>query len=81
MRPLLQTADAFFAVGTRFNEAMTYGWSMPVPDTSIRIDIDPHESLRSPIPVSLFLEGDARSTMRQLLRELSGCSPRTQPAP
>lgn len=81
MRPLLQSADALLAVGTRFNEAMTYGWSMPVPEAGIRIDIDPHEATRSPIEVALFLEGDARSTMRRMLAELAGHAPRARPAP
>ena len=81
MRPLIRTSDAFLAVGTRFNEGMTYGWEMPVPATSIRIDIDPGEHARTPVPVSLSLLGDARSTLRALLDALAPMERRVRPAP
>jgi acetolactate synthase-1/2/3 large subunit len=65
MRPLVAASDLVLAVGTRFNLDMTQGWDLPLPDNTIRIDIDPDEIERN-IPMRLKLVGDARITLAAL---------------
>ncbi len=66
IRPLVAAADAFVAVGTRFNEAMTNAWDLPLPDVTVRIDIDPDPAVQSLMPMSTFVEGDARAVLAAL---------------
>lgn len=62
IRPLINACDALLAVGTRFNEGMTHGWDLPLPKTTIRIDVDAAEIERN-IPMDQKLVGDARSVL------------------
>ena len=70
IRPLVGAADALLAVGTRFNEAMTHGWGLPLPPTTIRIDVDPAEIKRN-LPMQHKLVGDARATLTALDERLA----------
>lgn len=69
MRPLVAASDLVLAVGTRFNEGMTQGWNLPMPEKSIRIDIDPDEIQRN-IPAALHIVGDAKITLEVLGQKL-----------
>jgi acetolactate synthase-1/2/3 large subunit len=60
--PLIKTSDLFLAIGTRFNESMTNGWDLPLPSTTIRIDIDPTEIERN-LPMGQKIVADARTAI------------------
>jgi len=60
--PLIKTSDLFLAIGTRFNESMTNGWDLPLPSTTIRIDIDPTEIERN-LPMNQKIVADARTAI------------------
>ena len=68
--PLFEACDALLAVGTRFNEGMTAGWNVPLPETTIRIDIDPEELERN-LPMNLKLLGDAKDALERLNQSLA----------
>ncbi|GAB4538953.1 MAG: biosynthetic-type acetolactate synthase large subunit [Anaerolineae bacterium] len=70
IRPLVAACDAFLAVGTRFNEAMTHGWSLKLPPVTIRIDVDPEEIERN-LPMRQKLVGDARETLAAINQRLA----------
>ena len=59
---VVAACDAFLAVGTRFNQGMTADWSLPLPTTTIRIDIDADEIQRN-LPIKHKLVGDAKTTL------------------
>ncbi len=78
IRPLVKACDAFLAVGTRFNQGMTHDWSLPLPSTTIRIDIDSAEIERN-LPMEQKIVGDAKASLaaiHQKLDELSLNQPR-----
>ena len=60
--PLIKTCDLFLAIGTRFNESMTNGWDLPLPPTTIRIDIDPTEIERN-LPINQKIVADASAAI------------------
>jgi len=62
IRPLIGASDLLLAVGTRFNDGMTQGWNLPLPATTIRIDIDAAEIERN-IPMQQKIVGDAKSVL------------------
>jgi thiamine pyrophosphate-dependent acetolactate synthase large subunit-like protein len=70
IRPLIAACDALLAVGTRFNEAMTHGWSLDLPPVTIRVDIDPVEIERN-LPMEHKLVGDAKATLAAINEQLS----------
>ncbi|MYS85117.1 thiamine pyrophosphate-binding protein [Embleya scabrispora] len=55
---LIAASDAVLAIGTRFNQGMTNGWNVPLPRTTLRVDIDPEEIERN-IAVKYRVVGDA----------------------
>ncbi|MFN8456685.1 MAG: thiamine pyrophosphate-binding protein [Anaerolineae bacterium] len=69
-RPLVAACDALLAVGTKFNQAMTHNWTMPLPPLTIRIDLDPDEIERN-LPMQHKLVGDARTTLAALDERLA----------
>jgi acetolactate synthase-1/2/3 large subunit len=71
IRPLVKASDLFLAVGTRFNDGMTHGWNLPLPSTTIRIDIDAAEIERN-IPMEQKIIGDAKSTLAAINKKLDG---------
>jgi len=70
IRPLIAACDALLAVGTRFNDGMTHGWDLPLPETTIRIDIDAAEIERN-IPMQQKLVGDAKVTLAAIEQKLA----------
>jgi acetolactate synthase-1/2/3 large subunit len=70
IRPLFAAADALLAVGTRFNQGMTHDWSVELPATTIRIDIDAEEIERN-LPMQQKLVGDARSSLTAIESHLA----------
>jgi len=71
IRPLVAACDVFLAVGTRFNEAMTHGWSLDLPTITIRIDADAEEIERN-MAMEQKLVGDARATLAAIGEQLAG---------
>ena len=63
---LLERSDAVLAVGTHFCYQTTKGWSVPIPDNLIHIDIDPEQPGKN-YPASLGIHADARSALRAIL--------------
>jgi acetolactate synthase-1/2/3 large subunit len=70
IRPLVAASDALLAVGTRFNEAMTHGWSLDLPAVTIRIDVDAEEIERN-LPMQHKLIGDARAILTAINGQLA----------
>ena len=58
--------DLLLAIGTRFTEIETAGWTLRLPQTLVQIDVDPAEIGRN-YPASLAVVGDARVVLQQLL--------------
>lgn len=71
VRPLVAACDLFLAIGTRFNAAFTANWDLPLPETTMRIDIDPTEVERNlPIKHKIIAKASlAMSTMNKKLAE------------
>jgi acetolactate synthase-1/2/3 large subunit len=61
---LIGAADAVVAVGTRFNDGMTNGWDLPLPPTTLRVDIDAEEVERNFV-TKYRIVGDARRVLAQ----------------
>ena len=70
MRPLVAACDLLLAVGTRFNQGMTHGWELPLPATTIRIDIDAAEIERN-LPMKHKVVGDAQQTLAAVNTKLA----------
>jgi acetolactate synthase-1/2/3 large subunit len=67
--PLWAEADGLLAVGCRFSQMCTGGWTMPLPPMLAHIDIDGSELGRHYIP-TLAIQADAQATLRALLADL-----------
>lgn len=72
----LREADACLAIGTRFSEISTLAWSVQIPPTLIRIDIDPTQ-LQKNYPAKHALAGDALAVMTTLLPHIEAIYPDT----
>jgi acetolactate synthase-1/2/3 large subunit len=70
IKPLVEACDLFLAVGTRFYDAMTNGWNLPLPPTTIRIDVDSSEIERN-IPIGQKIIGDAKATLNAVHERLN----------
>ncbi len=73
VRARLEEADAILALGTRLNEATTYGYAIPRPGQRwALVDLEPRPS-RAGLPApDLALAVDARSFVRAALERLKG---------
>jgi thiamine pyrophosphate-dependent acetolactate synthase large subunit-like protein len=72
---LLNEADVMLVVGSKLGAQETNYWKMPVPDTLIRVDIDPVEVANNYGPPALAIIADAAATadaLLELLREQRG---------
>ena len=69
---LLNKADVMLAIGSKLGAQETNYWKMPVPDTLIRVDIDPVEVANNYGPPSLAIIADASATADALLEVLRG---------
>jgi thiamine pyrophosphate-dependent acetolactate synthase large subunit-like protein len=80
---LMNSADVMLAIGTKFGAQETNYWKMPVPDTLIRVDIDPVEVANNYGPPALAIIADAAATADALLEVLrarkSDITPGTSP--
>ena len=74
-REYLATCDAMLAVGTRFTEEESLGWSIPMPESLIHIEVDPEEIGRNYAP-TVAVVGDARESLRLLNEGLGSDQPR-----
>ena len=68
---LLKESDLLIAVGVKFGNSSTRGWSLELPGNMIHIDIDRREIGKN-YPVSLGIIGDAKLVLRQILNKLKG---------
>lgn len=68
-RELLAGADLLLAVGVRFTQNDTAGWSMAIPAPLVQIDSEERE-LGAEYPAALGLAGDEQATLAQLLTAL-----------
>ncbi|MCM8749128.1 thiamine pyrophosphate-binding protein [Thermomicrobiaceae bacterium CFH 74404] len=66
---LLRQADLALVFGSKLGAQDTGDRQLPLPDTIVRVDIDPEEILRSYLP-ALAIVADARETARALLEAL-----------
>jgi thiamine pyrophosphate-dependent acetolactate synthase large subunit-like protein len=78
---LLRACDVMIVFGSKLGAQETNFWKMPLPETLIRVEIDPHEAnLNYPNP-TLPIVADAQATADALVEELYGrsgdVSPRT----
>ncbi len=68
---LLERADAMLAVGARFGYLPMGGWTTPIPNGLIQIDIDPTQPGKN-YPVEIGIHADARLALQGLLDSLDG---------
>jgi thiamine pyrophosphate-dependent acetolactate synthase large subunit-like protein len=68
---LVKQGDALLVVGSRLGVQATEHFAFPVPETLVRIDIDPEEMTRNATP-SVAIEADARIAAGQLADALDG---------
>ena len=66
---LVKQADALLVVGSRLGVQATENFSFPIPQTLVRIDIDPEEMVRNATP-TIGIEADARVATAELAMEL-----------
>ncbi len=66
---LVKEADALLVIGSRLGVQATEGFAFPIPDTIVRIDIDPEEMTRNATP-TVAIEADARLAAEQLSNAL-----------
>lgn len=62
---LIAASDAVIAIGTRFNQGMTNGWDIPLPESTLRVDVDPQEIGRN-IPTKYRVVGDAAAVLARV---------------
>jgi acetolactate synthase-1/2/3 large subunit len=67
--PVFRQADGLLAIGCRFTQLTTGGWSMPMPPALAHIDIDPEEIGRH-YQVTQGITADAAEALRPLLAAL-----------
>ncbi len=67
--PLFGQADGLLAVGCRFTQLTTGGWTLPLPESIAQIDVDPAEIGRH-YPVAAGVVADARLALQALLEAL-----------
>jgi acetolactate synthase-1/2/3 large subunit len=75
-RAILEEADVMLVVGSSLDQVETNGWTMPVPETTIQIDIC-EEMIGRNYPASIGLVGDAKAVLAQLLEQLA-CTNRVE---
>lgn len=72
VRERLASADAVLVIGSRLNEATTYGYTWPTPDTRwIHVDIDPRRGPGLPA-ATRTISADARAFLRSANERLLG---------
>lgn len=65
----LRKVDCLLAIGTKFGEATTDSWKLPIPPQLIQIDLDEKEIGKN-YPVKIGIVGDAREVLAEILKKL-----------
>ncbi|BBD73704.1 acetolactate synthase, large subunit, biosynthetic type [Sulfodiicoccus acidiphilus] len=68
---LVEESDLVIAIGTRLPELGTGGWSLKIRGRLIQVDVDP-DSMSQVYRPDLFLVGDARAFLEDLVNSLRG---------
>ena len=76
---LMSKSDALLAVGTRFSAMSTRGFSWPVPQRLVHIDIDPGEIGRN-YPAKVGIISDAKFGLAALHEALESWAPEPRPS-
>jgi acetolactate synthase-1/2/3 large subunit len=66
---LLQKSDLLISVGVRFRGSETNGWTLPVPENHINIDLNPNAFNRN-FDTLYTLNGDAKAVLGEINRKL-----------
>jgi thiamine pyrophosphate-dependent acetolactate synthase large subunit-like protein len=66
---LIRDSDVALVIGTRFQQRIMRNWTYPLPQTIVRIDVDPAEVTRN-YETAVPLVGDAQVVLEQLLPRL-----------
>jgi acetolactate synthase-1/2/3 large subunit len=61
----IQQSDVVLAVGFKFSQISTFGWTLKVPQRLIHIDVDPKQIGKN-YPVEIGIVGDAKTALRSL---------------
>jgi len=70
-RDAMAQSDLFIAIGTRFTQTDTGGWSIKIPHPFIHIESDPDE-INKEYTADVGIAGDAKLVLRQLLDAMKG---------
>ncbi len=71
VREILLQMDLLIALGCRFDEIGSGGWTLPAPDKLIHVNVDREEFNRA-YEATLSLEGDVKAVAQDLLKSLKG---------
>ncbi len=71
VRDVLLQTDLLLALGCRFDEIGSGGWTLPAPEKLIHVNIDPEEFNRQ-YEATIALQGDVKAVAEDLLGELRG---------
>ena len=69
----LAGCDLMLAVGTRFDALETSEWSLQLPETLVRIDVDPDSVGRNYEP-AVAVVGDPKTVLKELIDRLKGAA-------
>jgi acetolactate synthase-1/2/3 large subunit len=70
-KTILGSADLLLAIGCRFTQIDTRGWSLPLPDRQVQLDPDPRELGRE-YPIEAGASGDLAQSIPQLAEVAAG---------
>ncbi|MFJ5758946.1 thiamine pyrophosphate-binding protein [Neobacillus sp. NPDC093182] len=62
---LLKKSDLLISVGVRFRSSETNGWTLPIPENHINIDLNPHAFNRN-FDTLYTLNGDAKAVLQEI---------------
>jgi acetolactate synthase-1/2/3 large subunit len=71
VREVLIQMDLLIALGCRFDEIGSGGWTLPAPDDIVHVNVDPEDFGRM-YEATVALEGDVKVVVEDLLRGLKG---------
>jgi thiamine pyrophosphate-dependent acetolactate synthase large subunit-like protein len=75
---LMRRSDAALVIGTRFQQRLTRGWTMPLPACLVQVDVDAGEIGKN-YPAAAGLAGDAGVVLGQLRDALRAHAPAPKP--
>ncbi len=85
VREVLLQSDLLLALGCRFDEIGSGGWTLPAPDKLIHVNVDPEDFNRT-YEATVALEGDVKAVLEDLFAALEGrrkpwCAVERRPPP